>query len=145
LIYLFSKRIIGIAIDSKMNADLLIKALYEAIGRRSITFGVILHSDLGSQYRSEIFQDRLALYGITASMSARGNCYDNSMVESFFGTLKTELDWNQKFTTREQAKASIFEYIECWYNNKRLHSSLGYLSPSEFEAKYYKNSSYDFV
>jgi putative transposase len=78
-------------------------------------------------------------------MSSRGNCYDNSTVESFFGTLKNELDWERRFNSPEQAKVSIFEYIECWYNNKRRHSGLGYLSPNQFEEKYYRNSSYDFV
>lgn len=145
IIDLFSRKVVGCSISSKMDTNLVIKALYEAISRRNAPLQIILHSDQGSQFTSVEYQNKLALYGINASMSSKGNCYDNSMVESFFGTLKTELEWNQKFDSIEQAKASIFEYVECWYNNKRRHSSLGYLSPKEFEEQYYKNSSYDSV
>jgi transposase InsO family protein len=133
------------SISSKTDSNLAINALYGARSKRNITLGIILHSDQGSLYASESFQNNLALYSINVSMSSRGNCYNNSMVESFFGTLKTGLEWNQKFDSTEQARASIFEYIECWYNNKRRHSSLGYLSPKEFEEQYYKNRSYDYV
>ena len=139
---LFSKKVVGMAISSRIDANLVISALYYALGRRNITTKILLHSDQGSQYTSIDFQNNLALYGITCSMSSKGNCYDNAVVESFFGTLKTELDWNRKFDNIDQAKANIFEYIECWYNNKRRHSSLGYLSPREFEEQYYKNCSY---
>ncbi len=145
IIDLFSRKIVGMSLSRKMDANLVIKALYEAACRRDVTLGIILHSDQGSQYSSKGFQNQLALYGIIASMSSKGNCYDNSMVESFFGTLKTELEWNKRFGSIEQAKTSIFEYIECWYNNKRRHSSLGYLSPKEFEEQYYKNCSYESV
>lgn len=145
IIDLFSRKVVGMSISNKIDSNLVINALYEALNKRNITLGIILHSDQGSQYASESFQNNLALYSINASMSSRGNCYDNSMVESFFGTLKSELEWNQKFESADQAKASIFEYIECWYNNKRRHSSLGYLSPKEFEDQYYKNCSYQNV
>ena len=78
-------------------------------------------------------------------MSSKGRCYDNAPVESFFGTLKTELDWNGKFESYEKAKIKLFEYIHCWYNNNRRHSTLGYLSPKDFESEYYKNCSYTAV
>ena len=145
IIDLFSRKVVGMAMSTRMSSGLVVKALHEAVGKRSIDLGIIMHSDQGVQYRSEIFQNNLVLYGIIASMSSKGNCYDNSMVESFFGTLKTELEWEGRFNSIEQAKASIFEYVKCWYNNKRRHSALGYLSPNQFEEKYYKNSSYDFV
>jgi putative transposase len=111
IIDLFSRKVIGMAISKIMNANLVVKALYEAVGKRNVNLGIILHSDQGVQYRSELFQNNLVLYGIIASMSSRGNCYDNSMVESFFGTLKTELEWEGRFSSIEQAKSSIFEYM----------------------------------
>ncbi len=93
--------------------------------------GLIFHSDQGSQYCSDIVRERLALLGMEQSMSRRGNCYDNAFVESFFHTLKNELE-QKKFKTKEEARKAIFEYIETWYNTNRLHSSLGYRSPAEF-------------
>ena len=92
------------------------------------------HSDRGSQYASDDYQGLLAAHGITASMSRAGDCYDNAVMESFFGTLKTELVHHEPYATRDQARASIFEYIEGFYNRTRLHSTLGYRSPEAFEA-----------
>ena len=94
---------------------------------------MVAHSDRGSQYASEHYQRRLAEERIACSMSRRGNCWDNAPVESFFASLKKELVHHERYTTREQAKASIFEYIEAFYNRQRIHSSLGYQSPSDFE------------
>ncbi len=93
----------------------------------------IVHSDRGSQYASEAFRKELKKYGCKQSMSRKGDCWDNAVAESFFGTLKTELVHHEKFKTREQARQSIFEYIEVFYNRQRLHSYLGYLSPEQFE------------
>ena len=97
--------------------------------------GIIFHSDRGSQYTSSSFRELLKSYGIVQSNSSTGNCYDNAVTESFFHTLKTELTYWEKYQTREEAKRSIFGYIEINYNRRRLHSSLGYLSPVEFEEK----------
>lgn len=94
---------------------------------------LIHHSDRGSQYASEEFQKLLREYGVQCSMSGKGNCYDNAVAESFFGTLKKELIYFEDYKTRDEAKRSIFEYIEIFYNRKRRHSSLGYKSPVEFE------------
>ncbi len=103
-----------------------------ALPRRQPPPGLLHHSDRGSQYTSLAYQARLAQLNCQVSMSRRGNCYDNAVMESFFSTLKTECVTSQ-FVTRQQARTSIFEFIEVWYNRKRLHSSLGYLSPLEFE------------
>jgi len=96
--------------------------------------GLLHHSDRGVQYASEDYQHLLKSHGLTASMSGKGDCWDNAMMESFWATLKTELIHQSRYATRDQARAAIFEYIEVFYNRKRLHSSLGYLSPESFEA-----------
>jgi transposase InsO family protein len=132
---IYSRKIIGWSIDKRVNKQLVVRALIMAMINSSPDKGVIFHSDRGSQYTSEKFRELLELFGIVQSMSSTGNCYDNAITESFFHTLKTELIYWQRFQTREEAKRSIFEYIEIFYNRKRLHSSLGYLSPVEFERK----------
>lgn len=104
-----------------------------AIIHRNPSEGIILHSDRGSQYTSSAFRKLLKSYGFIQSMSSSGNCYDNAITESFFHTLKTELTYWEKYQTREEAKRSLFNYIEIFYNRQRLHSALGYLSPVEFE------------
>ncbi len=93
----------------------------------------IAHSDRGSQYASEKFSQRLEDLGIVASMSRKGNCWDNAHVESFFGSLKTELVYCEKFKTREEAKRAIFDWIETWYNSSRLHSAIDYMAPNDYE------------
>ena len=108
-------------------------ALVMAIWRRDKPEAVLHHSDLGSQYTSEPFQRLLANHGVTCSMSQAGNCWDNAAMESFFFSLKTERTANKTYRTRDQAKADVFDYIERFYNPKRRHSALGYLSPMEFE------------
>ena len=130
----FSRRIVGWAMSECMTADLVIDALKMALLHRQPAGDLIHHSDRGSQYASDDFQQLLMENRITVSMSGRGNCYDNAMMESFFATLKTELIHQQHYMTTEQARQSIFEYIEVFYNRKRLHSSLGYVSPESFEA-----------
>ena len=94
---------------------------------------LMAHSDQGSQYASDAYCSRLRLAGIIASMSRKGNCYDNAHVESFFHSLKTELVYRRNFKTREEAKRAIFEWIETWYNRERRHSALGYMSPADYE------------
>jgi len=130
---LFSRRIVGLAMNERMTADLVKNALKQAITHRRPEKGLIHHSDKGSQYTSSTFQKELAIHNIISSMSGTGNCYDNAAMESFFHTLKTEHIYFESYKTREQAKQSIFEYVEVFYNRQRSHSTLGYLSPMRFE------------
>ena len=104
-----------------------------ALGVREPTDQLIHHSDRGAQYTSDDFRDRLEKHGIQCSMSGRGNCYDNAVVESFFGLLKRERVNRARYRTRDEARADIFDYIECFYNRKRRHSYVGYLSPANYE------------
>jgi len=129
---LYDKKIVGWSMDKTMTQELVINALNKAIGRRKPP--EIHHSDRGSQYASKAYQQLLKKNGIMASMSRKGNCYDNACMESFFGTLKTELIYLNSYSTREQAKSSIFEYIEIFYNTQRIHSSLNYKTPKEAES-----------
>ena len=130
---LFSRRIVGLAMSDRMKDDLVIAALQQAYIHRQPDAGLIHHSDRGSQYTSKDFRDFLIKYCIIASMSGTGNCYDNAVIESFFHTLKTEHIYFERYETREQAKRSIFEYVEVFYNRQRRHSTLGYVSPMVFE------------
>lgn len=132
---LFSRRIVGFSMGSSLARALVIEALTMALGRRRVGQGLLHHSDQGSQYASGEFQHKLVVAGIICSMSRRGNCWDNAPVESFFSTLKGELVHHRRYRTRAEAQSDIFEYIEVWYNRKRLHSSLGYRSPAEYEAQ----------
>jgi len=119
--------------DATMTSRLVVDALEMAIRRRLPGEGLIAHSDRGSQYASDHHQSILARHGITCSMSRVAQCWDNAPVESFFASLKRELVHDERYTSRDQAKASVFEYIEAFYNRIRLHSSLGFLSPEGFE------------
>src|SRR5947209_19455938 len=119
--------------DEHMESRLVVDALEMAVQRRLPGEGLLAHSDRGSQYASEHYQLLLGRHGIGCSMSGVGQCWDNAPAESFFATLKKELIHDEDYQTREEARASIFEYIECFYNRKRRHSALGYLSPAEFE------------
>ncbi len=132
---LFSRRVVGWAMQASLDRSLVLKALEAALGHRRPGPGLLHHSDRGSQYASGEFQARLAASGILCSMSRRGNCWDNAPVESFFGTLKQELVHRCRFATRAVARQAVFEYIEAWYNRQRRHSSLGYVSPAEFERR----------
>lgn len=131
---LCSKRAVGWSMSDSLDRDLVTDALAMAYVRRKPAEGLIHHSDRGSQYASEDYRKLLCDYGMRASMSRKGNCWDNAPMESFFGTLKRELVHHRKYRTREEARRDIFEYIEVFYNRERLHSSLGYVSPSHFEA-----------
>ncbi len=123
---LFSRKIVGLATEDRMTDDLVIAALEQALIHRNPSGDLVHHSDKGSQYTSRDFQKVLAQHHITASMSGTGNCYDNAAMESFFHTLKTEHVYFERYQTREQAKKSIFEYVEVFYNRQRRHSTLNY-------------------
>jgi putative transposase len=130
---LYSRRIIGWSMDRWISRHLVIDALTMAIDQRQPGGDLIHHSDRGSQYTSDDFRDELKKHGIQCSMSGRGNCYDNAVVESFFGVLKRERVNRVRYRNREEARADIFEYIECFYNRKRRHGYLGNISPAAFE------------
>ena len=130
---LFSRRVVGWSMRATMTTQLVTDALVMAIWRRGTPEAVLHHSDRGSQYTSEPFQRLLADHGVTCSMSRAGNVWDNAAMESFFSSLKTERTANKTYRTRDQAKADVFDDIERFYNPRRRHSTLGYLSPMEFE------------
>ncbi|MCD2180417.1 IS3 family transposase [Rhizobium sp. C1] len=135
VIDLFSRRVVGWSMNSSMTSQLVTDALIMAIWRRGKPDALLHHSDQGSQYTSEQFQRLMADHGITCSMSRSGNVWDNAAMESFFSSLKTERTARKVYRTRDDAKADVFDYIERFYNPKRRHSTLGYLSPIEFENK----------
>jgi transposase InsO family protein len=128
-----SRRIIGLSMSDKLSQELASDALRDAVGRQTPSEGLIHHSDRGRQYASYAYQALLREYGMIPSMSRSGNCYDNAYVESFFGTLKTELVHGERYRTRLEARLSIFEYVEVFYNRQRSHSALGYRSPEQYE------------
>ncbi len=130
---LYNRQVIGWSMDERLTQDLVIQALQQALGRRKPDSGVVFHSDRGSQYAGQAFKSVLEQHHFSQSMSAAGNCYDNAVMESFFHTLKTEVVYFERYRTRAEARQSIFEYIEVFYNRIRRHSALGYLSPLEFE------------
>ena len=130
---LFSRRVVGWSMSARMTAQLVTDALIMAIWRRGKPDALLHHSDQGSQYTSEQFQRLLADNGVICSMSRSGNVWDNAAMESFFSSLKTERTARKIYRTRDEAKADVFDYIERFYNPKRRHSTLGYLSPMEFE------------
>lgn len=130
---LYSRRVVGWSMAEHMESRLVVDALEMAVQRRLPDEGLLAHSDRGSQYASEHYQLLLARHGITCSMSRRADCWDNAPMESFFASLKKELVHDADFATRAEARAAIFEYIEVFYNGQRRHSSLGYVSPAEYE------------
>ena len=130
---LYARRVVGWAMAPSMPAKLVCDALNMAIQQRRPAPGLIVHSDRGSQYASELYQDLLDEHGFVCSMSRKGNCWDNAVAESFFKTLKTELVYHVAFKTKAQARLAVFEYIEIWYNRQRRHSALGYLTPCQYE------------
>jgi putative transposase len=135
VIDLFSRRVVGWSMSDTMTAQLVTDALIMAIWRRGKPDALLHHSDQGSQYTSEQFQRLMADNGVTCSMSRSGNVWDNAAMESFFSSLKTERIGKKVYRTRVQAKADVFDYIECFYNPTRRHSTLGYLSPIDFETE----------
>lgn len=133
VIDLFSRRVVGWSMSDTMTAQLVTDALIMAIWRRGKPIALLHHSDQGSQYTSEQFQRLMADNGVTCSMSRSGNCWDNAAMESFFSSLKTERVGKKIYRTRTQAKADVLDYIECFYNPTRRHSTLGYLSTIDFK------------
>jgi putative transposase len=136
----YSRQIVGWSMDCFLGQELVLKALRQALGRRQTAQGLIFHSDRGSQYASDSVRKLLCKRAFRQSMSGKGNCYDNAIMESFFATLKTELIYDETYHTRAQARQSVFQYIEVFYNRFRKHSALGYLSPAEFENQLKKAS-----
>lgn len=130
---LYSRKVVGWSLRERLTSELATEALRMAIGRQLPDRALTAHSDRGSQYASARYQTLLASEGITCSMSRRGNCWDNAPMESFFATLKKELVYQQRYATRAEARQSVFEYIEVFYNQERRHSALGYVSPCEYE------------
>ncbi len=133
IVDLHSRRVVGWQMADSLETPLIARALAMAVGQRRPQPGLIHHSDRGSQYASSDYQIQLAKAQMVCSMSGKGNCWDNAPVESFFSTLKRELIHRQRYQTRTEAQASIFEYIEVFYNRQRLHSALGYRSPADYE------------
>jgi len=134
LLDLRSRRVVGWSMSQSMERGIVLDTLQMALSGRRPGIGVLHHSDRGSQYASEDCQKLLQLHGMTCSMSRKGNCWDNAVVESFNATIKTELIHRTTWKTRNEARAAIYKYIETWYNPKRIHSALGYRSPVDFES-----------
>src|SRR5262249_23602438 len=134
---LFSRKVIGWAMAATMPTSLVLQALRMALAARQTGQGLLHHSDQGSQYASQAYQSLLAAYAIEVSMSRTGNCYDNAVIESFWATLKAELpDVDQPWSTRTAAQSAVFLYLEGYYNARRRHSTLGYLSPVAYEQQW---------
>lgn len=131
----YTRRVIGWSMGTILDVIMVSTALQMAITRRSPRSGLIVHSDRGSQFASRAYRQLLQNHHLVASMSRKGNCYDNAFIESFWSSLKYEAVWPRKFATRNEARTAIFDYIESFYNRVRLHSSLGYMSPINFESQ----------
>ncbi|TXK65373.1 IS3 family transposase [Paenibacillus sp. N3.4] len=138
---LFSRKIVGWSLQSRMTNELVLEALDRAVAAEKPAPGLVHHTDRGSQYASEEYQERLRGYKMICSMSRKGNCYDNAVIEAFHANIKRELIYQEKFATKEIAQQEIYWYIEFFYNRKRKHSTLGYLSPIRFEEVYYARNS----
>ncbi len=138
---LFSRKIVGWSFADSLESSLVEQAFRMAVQTRTALSGLLHHSDRGSQYAAGTYQQLLAVQRVQVSMSRRGDCYDNAPMESFFGTLKSERVYHKNYQTRKEAMTDIFSYIVGFYNRQRLHSSLGYLSPDEFERRYHLNLS----
>jgi len=134
---LFSRKVVGWSLQPTMTTDLVIEALNMAVSRRNPIAGILHHSDRGSQYASSAYRQKLEQHRMIASMSRKGNCWDNAVTERFFRSVKSELTDHKFYSTRTEARQDIIEYIEMFYNSHRLHSHLGYQSPSEFEERYW--------
>jgi len=133
---LFSRKVVGWSIDRRMTTELVKKALNMAVMYRQPSKGLLHHSDRGSQYASYAYQEELKKHGMVCSMSRKGNCWDNAVVERFFRSLKTEQTNHYRYENREAARRDVVDYILMFYNSQRLHSTLGYRSPADFEAEY---------
>jgi transposase InsO family protein len=133
IVDLFSRQVVGWSLDKTMTKELVCSALRQAYFRRKPGTGLVFHSDRGSQYCSKEFRAQLKQYQMLQSQSRKANCWDNACVESFFHTLKTEMIYHEDFETRDEARRAIFEWVEAFYNRQRIHSTLGYKSPVDFE------------
>jgi putative transposase len=138
---LYTRKIVGWRLGGRMTTDLVLDALKQAFEAQEPPEGLIHHSDRGSQYASKEYRQQLLEYKMVASMSRKGNCYDNATIESYHSILKKELIYCTRFKTKEIAHKEIFHYLEFFYNRKRIHGSLGYLSPEQFEAQFYQMAS----
>lgn len=141
LLDVYTRRVVGWAMDAHLDAQVAVRALQMAITQRRPAPTLIVHSDRGSQFASAAFRGVLATHRLTASMSRKGNCYDNAHIESFWSSLKYETVYRHRYTTRAAARAALFDYIEIFYNRARLHSSLGYVSPVTFENQIHPSKS----
>lgn len=135
LLDLFARRVVGWAMSPEIDGALVTQALHMALSHRHPRRGLIHHTDQGRQYATATYQQALQAHGIIPSMSRKGDCFDNACAESFFSTLKNELVHHATFQTRDEARTAIFEYIEIFYNRQRLHQTLGYLAPAEYERR----------
>ncbi len=135
---LFSRMVVGWAVSSSLSTDTVLIALKRAIEKRNLGAGVMVHSDRGCQYASEAFRALLKEHGFIQSMSRKGNCWDNAVAESFFRIYKTEMAYHHNFVDQADVLHKTFEYIECYYNRKRRHGTLNYLTPAEFHNQFYK-------
>jgi putative transposase len=141
LLDVFTRRIVGWAMGATLDAPLAVKALQMAIDQRRPKPELVVHSDRGTQFASSAYREVLAAHKLVASMSRKGNCYDNAFIESFWSSLKYETVYHRRFATRAAARSAVFDYIETFYNRTRLHSSLGYVSPVTFESQTTKQKS----
>jgi putative transposase len=132
IIDLWDRKVVGWSISERLTADLAVSALRKAVALRRPPVGLLFHSDRGVQYASDIFREELERHKMIQSMSRKGNCWDNAVAESFFGMLKRELVYHEIYRTRAEARLSIFQYIEGWYNRRRRHSTIGHVSPEAF-------------
>ena len=133
---LYSRLVVGWAVAERLTTEFVERAFVQGQARRGKSVAPLVHSDRGSQNASAAFTDRLAAWGCSQSMSRKGNCWDNAVTESFFGLLKTELIHHERFATRQAAKDKLFDYIEVFYNRRRIHSATDYFAPAEYEARY---------
>ncbi len=141
---IYSRKVVGWAMDKHMEQELVASALRMAATQRRPGEGVLHHSDRGSQYAARDYQQLLGAHKMVVSMSRKGDCYDNAVMESFWSTLKAECA-TKVYSSRAEARQSIFEYVEVWYNRQRRHSALGYASPDSFESNHYRNINESFV
>ena len=137
--FLYNRQIIGWKTSNSLSKELVYESILKSLKTRNLTKELIFHSDRGSQYASNEVKSLLKSHNIQQSMSRKGNCYDNAITETFFHTLKVELVYQKQFATRQEAEMEIFKYIEIFYNRQRLHSSLNYLSPVDYEKQYFLN------
>lgn len=134
---LYSRLVVGWTVSERMTVEFVEAAFLQAHHRRASAVSPLVHSDRGSQYASAAFRERLAAWNCRQSMSRKGKCWDNAVSESFFGNSKCEMVHHERFATREEAKDKLFDYIEVFYNRMRIHSTISYFAPAEYEARYY--------